>query len=192
MLCRRIKLSPAWRETGGKSALLLKGITSDKHSVSAREGCLCASELSAATQAKRFREQQRLGLASQEEFLLDAAALTKRKAETSGVAAWAEGDASDDEFEIDAPNQAEISYLSCTLLDMHPGRLSYAGIWCEHTLSIAANLLCAMPALDGSSKPEMTGLLYVWKQPMLDCMCILHGVPPFHLQRFFMRCWPHV
>lgn len=131
MLCRRIKLTPAWRETGGKSALLLKGITSDKYSVSAREGCLCASELSAATQAKRFREQQRLGLASQEEFLLDAAALTKRKAETSGVAAWAEGDASDDEFEIDAPNQAKISYLSCTLLDMHPGRLSYVEHCCE-------------------------------------------------------------
>ena len=148
--------------------------------------------LSGKSQAKRFREQQRLGLSSQEEFLLDAAALTKRKAEASGVAAWAEGDASDDEFEIDAPGQANISCLSCTPLDMHPGRLSHAGICCEHTLSIAANFRCAMPALDGSSKPEMTGLSYVWKQPMLDCMRILHGIPPSFCDVSSMRCRPHV
>ncbi len=58
-------------------------------------------------QAKQFREQQRLGLLSQEEFALDTSALSKRKADMAGVAAWPEDNEgpSDDDFDVDAPSQ---------------------------------------------------------------------------------------
>ena len=50
--------------------------------------------------------------------MLDAAALPKRKADASSAAAWAEGDASDEEFEIDAHGPASFSDLSRMLLGM--------------------------------------------------------------------------
>lgn len=57
-------------------------------------------------QAKQFREQQKLGLASQEEFTLDTSMLSKRKAAMSGVAGWQEEPGSDDDFDGDVLSQA--------------------------------------------------------------------------------------
>ena len=58
-------------------------------------------------QAKQYRESQRLGLLSQEDFVLDTSALSKRKADMAGVAAWPEDNEgpSDVDFDADAPSQ---------------------------------------------------------------------------------------
>jgi hypothetical protein len=61
-------------------------------------------------QAKAFVEQRRLGLASQFEFKLDASALSQRKADTAGIAAWPDEDNdmrpfSDDDFDVAAASQ---------------------------------------------------------------------------------------
>jgi hypothetical protein len=56
-------------------------------------------------QAAAFVEQQRLGLASQAEFHLDASALSKRKATTAAITAWPDDDHSDDDFDVDAATQ---------------------------------------------------------------------------------------
>jgi len=60
-----------------------------------------------AMQAKQFRDQQRLGLSSQDEFQLDTSTLAKRKADMAGVAAWPEEQegASDDDFDADGSTQ---------------------------------------------------------------------------------------
>lgn len=74
-----------------------------------------------ALQAKHFREQQRLGLASQEEFVLDTSGLYKSKANKAGVAQWGEDDnaASDDDF--DGPAQAGLP--PCMLYRVSPAEL---------------------------------------------------------------------
>ncbi len=55
-------------------------------------------------------EQQRLGLALQAEFRLDASALSKRKGTTATITAWPDDDHSDDDFDVAAGTQ-----VSCLL-----------------------------------------------------------------------------
>ena len=82
---------------------------------------LCREETStipgsSAAQAKQFREQQRLGLLSQEDFVLDTSALSKRKADLAGAAAWPEEHEgpSDDDFDADAPSQVA-AHAGCSI-----------------------------------------------------------------------------
>ena len=79
-----------------------------------------------AAQAKQYRESQRLGLLSQEEFVLDTSALSKRKADMVGVAAWPEDNEgpSDDDFDADTPSQVASlagcsTQCSCLLTSHH-------------------------------------------------------------------------